>query len=111
MSKSDYSWEHSRHVPSRRRESSEGLHCANMSLYSCSNNSYPTILGARIVSEPRIKILPARLHGVSSPQDEEAIIEAKGVTPNTQQRLAAAVLQLGEYSNAYQEEFQDKEPT
>jgi hypothetical protein len=68
----------------------------------------PGILGAEIVTDPRIKNLRADLMAVF-PSGREGIIEAKGVTPNTQQRLADSVAQLRRYADVYRKQFPRKE--
>jgi hypothetical protein len=68
----------------------------------------PGILGAGIVSNPRIRNARPDFVAVY-PSGRRAIIEAKGVTPNTMTRLRDAISQLRRYAELYEQEFPREE--
>jgi hypothetical protein len=68
----------------------------------------PIILGAQIIREPRLGGGRPDFLAFWPDTREEAIIEAKGVTPNTQTRLRDVVRQLTRYAEAYAEIYPGK---
>jgi hypothetical protein len=68
----------------------------------------PSILNAKIISDPKIKTARPDFMAIY-PTGRQAIIEAKGVTPNTRQRLDNVVKKLHRYSDLYERQFPDQE--
>src|SRR6266567_7608172 len=68
----------------------------------------PPILGAELTVDPKIRT--ARPDFIATyPSGRQAIIEAKGVTPNTRARLDNVIKRLHRYSDLYEREYPSRE--
>jgi hypothetical protein len=70
----------------------------------------PTILQAEITAEPRLGQMRPDFLATWPGTGQQAIIEAKGVTPNTHRRLDDVAKQLARYAYAYRKAYPNRPP-